>query len=68
MGEVPAAVVVLHAGEKEDREAILSHCARNMAPFKIPQSVEFLPALPRNSQGKVLRARLRERIAARRPA
>jgi long-chain acyl-CoA synthetase len=68
MGEVPAAVVVLREGEKEDREAILAHCARNMAPFKIPQTVEFLAALPRNSQGKVLRARLRERIAARRPA
>jgi long-chain acyl-CoA synthetase len=68
MGEVPAAVVVLREGEKEDREAILLHCARNMAPFKVPQSVEFLPALPRNSQGKVLRARLRERIAVRRPA
>jgi long-chain acyl-CoA synthetase len=68
MGEVPVAVVVLREGEKEDAGPILAHCAANMASFKVPQTIEFLPALPRNSQGKVLRARLRERIAARRPA
>jgi long-chain acyl-CoA synthetase len=68
MGEVPVAVVVLREGAKADSESILSHCVRNMAPFKVPQAIEFLPALPRNSQGKVLRARLRERLAARRPA
>jgi acyl-CoA synthetase (AMP-forming)/AMP-acid ligase II len=68
MGEVPVAVVVVREGEKEDGGSILAHCIRNMAPFKVPQAIEFLPALPRNSQGKVLRARLRERIAARRPA
>lgn len=65
MGEVPVAVVVLREGEKEDGASILAHCVRNMAPFKVPETIEFLPALPRNSQGKVLRARLRERIAAR---
>ncbi|HEX9204962.1 MAG TPA: AMP-binding protein [Candidatus Deferrimicrobiaceae bacterium] len=68
MGEVPVAVVVLREGAEADSESILSHCARNMAPFKVPQAIEFLPALPRNSQGKVLRARLRERLAVRRPA
>jgi acyl-CoA synthetase (AMP-forming)/AMP-acid ligase II len=68
MGEVPVAVVVVREGEKEDSGSILEHCVRNMAPFKVPRAIEFLPALPRNSQGKVLRARLRERIAANRPA
>ena len=68
MGEVPVAIVVVREGEKEDRGSILAHCIRNMAPFKVPQAIEFLPALPRNSQGKILRARLRDRIAAARPA
>jgi acyl-coenzyme A synthetase/AMP-(fatty) acid ligase len=67
MGEVPVAVVVLREGSKEDPEKILNHCRRNMAPFKVPRGIEFVPALPRNSQGKVLKARLRDRLVSARP-
>jgi acyl-CoA synthetase (AMP-forming)/AMP-acid ligase II len=67
MGEVPVAVVALREGAKEDPDAILAHCRRNMAPFKVPRSVEFLSVLPRNSMGKVIKVTLRERLAARRP-
>jgi len=67
MGEVPVAVVVLRAGEAEDRDAILGHCSRNMAPFKVPRSIEFVSALPRNAQGKVLKVKLREGLVSRRP-
>ena len=66
MGEVPVAIVVLREGSREDPEEILGHCRRNMAPFKVPGAIEFVPALPRNAQGKVLKARLRDRVAARR--
>lgn len=65
MGEVPVAVVVLREGEKEDPEDILEHCRRNMAPFKVPRSVEFLTVFPKNAQGKVLKATIRDRVAAR---
>ena len=67
MGEVPVAVIVLKEGASADAEAILDHCRRNMAPFKVPRAIEFLSTLPRNAQGKVLKARLRERQATRRP-
>jgi acyl-CoA synthetase (AMP-forming)/AMP-acid ligase II len=67
MGEVPVAVVVLRKGAKENLEEILDHCRRNMATFKVPRAIEFVSALPRNAQGKVLKARLRDREAARRP-
>ncbi len=66
MGEVPVAVIVLKEGEKEDPESILEHCRRNMAPFKVPRAVEFLSVFPKNAQGKVLKATIRDRIAARR--
>lgn len=66
MGEVPVAVVVLKEGEKEDPEGILGHCRKNMAAFKVPRSVEFVTVFPRNAQGKVLKATIRDRIAARR--
>jgi len=65
MGEVPVAVVVLKEGEKEDAGAILEHCRRNMAPFKVPRAVEFVSVFPSNAQGKVLKATIRDRIAAR---
>jgi acyl-CoA synthetase (AMP-forming)/AMP-acid ligase II len=67
LGEVPVAVVVLEEGKKEDTEEILDHCRRNMAPFKVPRAIEFAVALPRNAQGKVLKARLRDHVASRRP-
>jgi len=67
MGEVPVAVVVLREGTSVDPEEILRHCRRNMAPFKVPRGIDFVPALPRNAQGKVLKARLRERLASRGP-
>jgi len=66
LGEVPVAVIVLKEGEKEDPEAILEHCRRNMAPFKVPRAVEYLGVFPRNAQGKVLKATIRDRMAARR--
>jgi acyl-CoA synthetase (AMP-forming)/AMP-acid ligase II len=63
MGEVPVAVVVLREGTSVDPEEILRHCRRNMAPFKVPRMIEFVQALPRNAQGKVLKARLREQAS-----
>lgn len=64
-GEIPVAIVALRAGENADRESLLAHCRKNMAPFKIPESIEFVPFLPRNSQGKVLKAKLKERLVGR---
>ncbi|HWS15611.1 MAG TPA: AMP-binding protein [Candidatus Methylomirabilis sp.] len=65
LGEVPVAVVVAREGAKEDAETILEHCRKNMAPFKVPRSVQFVPALPRNAQGKVLKAKIRDCKASR---
>ncbi|MBI5419788.1 MAG: long-chain-fatty-acid--CoA ligase [Deltaproteobacteria bacterium] len=64
LGEVPAAIVVLKEGERADPEALLAHCRENMAPYKIPRLIEFIPSLPRNSQGKILKAKLRERVVS----
>ncbi|HSL92801.1 MAG TPA: AMP-binding protein [Candidatus Limnocylindrales bacterium] len=59
LGEVPVAVVAVQDGAQVDATVILAHCRENMAPFKLPRSVEFLPSLPRNSQGKVLKVKLK---------
>ena len=65
LGEVPVAIVVLEEGGTPDPDSLVYHCRRNMAPFKIPREIEFAAAIPRNSAGKVLKAKLKERITGR---
>jgi malonyl-CoA/methylmalonyl-CoA synthetase len=50
-GEVPVAFVVAADGLEE--AALLAHCKRELAPFKVPRAVHRLDALPRNALGKV---------------
>jgi acyl-CoA synthetase (AMP-forming)/AMP-acid ligase II len=40
------------------REEVLDHCRRRLPGYMVPDVVEFRQALPRNSNGKVDRARL----------
>jgi fatty-acyl-CoA synthase len=59
-GEVGRAFVVLHEGAAPDPEALLAHLAERVARYKLPKSVVFLPELPHNASGKLLKARLAE--------
>lgn len=59
-GEVPVAHVVLRHGAAATREQLIAHCAANLAKFKVPKDVTFIPALPRNPSGKVLKRELRQ--------
>ncbi|ATQ67536.1 MULTISPECIES: acyl-CoA synthetase [Methylosinus] len=52
------AYVVARDGETLSEEAILAHCAQHLAAYKRPRVVVFLEALPRNRNGKLLRAAL----------
>jgi long-chain acyl-CoA synthetase len=54
------AVVVLEAGQELTFEELRAHAAQSLARYKVPTSVNFLPALPHSLTGKVSRARLRE--------
>jgi long-chain acyl-CoA synthetase len=55
------AYVVLRPGERATAEELREFCRRRLANYAIPSSVEFLPELPRNFIGKVLRRILSER-------
>jgi acyl-CoA synthetase (AMP-forming)/AMP-acid ligase II len=63
-GEVGRAIVVSAPGAALDSTAVLQHLGSRLARYKIPKSVVFTDALPRNSTGKVLRQRVRERFGA----
>ncbi len=61
------AFVVLRNGVAGDDAKIAElrqHCKREIAPYKCPKQIEFLPALPRTSTGKVQRFVLRDQAAA----
>src|SRR5262249_22244039 len=55
-GETPVAFVV---GAVVDPGELIDHCRRHLAGYKKPTAVHFIPALPRNAAGKVLKRELR---------
>ena len=59
-GEVGRAMVVLKEGRTLTPEDLTAELKKRLAKYKIPKSVVFLEALPRNAAGKVLKNRLRE--------
>lgn len=59
-GQEPRAIVVVKKGETVTAEEIIEHCRSRLAGFKRPRSVIFVPSLPRNPMGKLLRKKLRE--------
>jgi long-chain acyl-CoA synthetase len=56
LGEVVGAFVRLK-GEVTQRD-LIAFCRARLAPYKIPSSVTFVEALPRNANGKVVKAEL----------
>ncbi len=64
-GETVKAVVVLRASHKETTEQqIIDWCRENMAVYKVPRIVQFVPALPKSGSGKVMWRTLQEQEAA----
>ena len=63
-GETVKAVVALREGVDATGEDIVTFCRSRLGGFKLPRSVDFVEALPRNAAGKVLKRELRERYWA----
>lgn len=58
-GEEVRAIVVAKAGAEKDAESIIDWARERIAAYKVPKSVDFIDALPRNASGKTLRRELR---------
>ncbi|MEU3076018.1 FadD3 family acyl-CoA ligase [Streptomyces laurentii] len=61
LGEVGKAFAVRRPGARVTADDLIAWSRREMANYKVPREVEFLPHLPRNASGKVLKGELRAR-------
>ncbi len=62
-GESVKALVVAREGTRPSADDVIAHCARSLARFKCPTSVELVAELPHSATGKVSKGRLREAAA-----
>jgi fatty-acyl-CoA synthase len=62
-GETGLAIIVLKSGQPLTQDEVIAHCLRQLARYKVPQSVAFTDVLPRNATGKVHKPTLRQRFA-----
>ena len=63
-GETPIAVVALKEGAQLG-EDLIGYARERLAHFKCPTRVEYVPELPRNATGKVLKTTLRQEYGGR---
>ena len=63
-GQRLAAFVVRQPGATLDEDGVRSFVRENLARYKVPRDVTFVPELPRNTTGKVLKRELRALTAS----
>lgn len=68
LGQRIVACVVLKDGMQITESVLLSDCAVSMPRHMVPKVIEFLPALPKTSSGKVNYSMLRQRLEEEMPA
>ncbi len=68
LGSRLRAVIAVDEGAGLTREEVVGHCRGRLPAYMVPDIVEFCPALPRNANGKIDRARLAAGPPAERPA
>jgi len=60
-GEAVHACVVLKEGMEVGEKELIDFCKKDLAHYKAPKSLEFLPALPRTGSGKIFKKGLGDR-------
>jgi long-chain acyl-CoA synthetase len=58
-GEIAKAYIVLKEGAAADAGSIIEHCRQHLAAYKLPREIQFVPALPTTSSGKIMRRQLK---------
>jgi acyl-CoA synthetase (AMP-forming)/AMP-acid ligase II len=62
--EIVTATVALHAGRQVSEQALIAHVAAQVASYKKPARVVFLPEIPKTAVGKLNRRAVREMLRA----
>ena len=62
-GEIVVAVCALKPGQTLDLETLRDFAGQSLARYKLPQRLEIVTALPRNTTGKILKYELRKQLA-----
>jgi long-chain acyl-CoA synthetase len=62
-GEQAVAFVAAAEGQSLDEKALIQFVRGRLADYKVPKQVVFMPALPKNATGKILKTELRKLAA-----
>jgi long-chain acyl-CoA synthetase len=62
-GEQPVAFVAAVEGQTLDEKTLHEFIRSKLADYKVPKQIIFLPALPKNATGKILKTELRKQAA-----
>lgn len=62
LGQVPIAFVVCRVGQTIRTEDLIEYCHSHLARYKVPRTITFLGALPRNAMGKIEKKKLQDRV------
>lgn len=57
-GEIPKAFITLRPGCQAEEPELISFCKEQMAAYKAPRIIEFIAALPKTLNGKILKREL----------
>jgi acyl-CoA synthetase (AMP-forming)/AMP-acid ligase II len=63
-GEEVCAVIQLNPPAQATEEEIRRHVSKFVTKFKVPARVVFVPQLPKNSNGKIVKRQVRAQLAA----
>ena len=61
--EVGKAIVALKPGTTATPDELIAFCEGQLARYKLPKSIVFVDALPRNTLGKVNRGELKQKFS-----
>ena len=63
LGEVPVVFVVERPERRFNEAAFLAHCRSELSAYKVPHAVHVVEQIPRTGSGKIMRFKLREKLA-----
>ena len=58
-GEIAKAYIVLKPRANANASEVIEFCRKHLAAYKVPREVQFVPALPTTSSGKIMRRELK---------